>query len=405
VQRSSESLVRNVDGLIFGRHRARAVIDLPSSLTSPRGGKELAATLAAITNRDVDALYVHLAEGQRTNSRSVKELDHLKSLTALTPATVIIHGTALTRTQLGEAADAGAKLVWSPQSNLRLYKETTRIADALDVGLPIALGADWLPTGSTSLLAEMKVARQESANQGRAIEAQDLVAMVTSGAAAIAGLADTLGALEAGAVADLVVFNRTDDDAYESVCQATPNDVQLVLIDGQLCYGRSDWVEKLAHNPTDPTLEPVLAWGRPMLLNTSLRSDPTTPEAANLNQLRSALTAAYPPWVPSGHECRTCATQRVSPAFSKHRIERPIHRGASNGGRQASLVWPEQVDFAASRFALPVNHQPARSTCLWQDQRAADPVLEAATTNASWCDAVPRARPANALGRRCRDGR
>ena len=104
--------------------------------------------------------------GQRDNQRSIDEFAHLVSLHALTDATVMIHGTALTREEFASAAEAGAKLVWSPQSNLRLYGQTTRVADALDVGLPVALGADWLPSGSTSLLAEMKVARQELINQG-----------------------------------------------------------------------------------------------------------------------------------------------------------------------------------------------------------------------------------------------
>ena len=103
--------------------------------------------LDAIGTGEVTAYYLHLAEGMRDNERSQKEFDLLVELGALTAATVIIHGTALTRDQLGQAKDAGARLVWSPQSNLRLYGETTRAADALDVGLPVALGADWLPSG------------------------------------------------------------------------------------------------------------------------------------------------------------------------------------------------------------------------------------------------------------------
>ena len=30
----------------------------------------------------------------------------------------------------------------------------------MDLGIPIGLGADWLPSGSPSLLAEIKVARR-----------------------------------------------------------------------------------------------------------------------------------------------------------------------------------------------------------------------------------------------------
>jgi len=48
-------------------------------------------------------------------------------------------------------ADAGCRLVWSPQSNLRLYGDTTLAAEAIRAGMPVALGADWLPSGATSL--------------------------------------------------------------------------------------------------------------------------------------------------------------------------------------------------------------------------------------------------------------
>jgi cytosine/adenosine deaminase-related metal-dependent hydrolase len=252
--------------------------------------------LEAIANHEVDAHYLHLAEGKRDNERSQREFGLLAdTLKGLTAATVIIHGTALTKDQLGQAADAGARLVWSPQSNLRLYDETTRAGDALDVGLPVALGADWLPSGSMSLLAEMKVARQQLVEQGHPVSAKDLVAMVTSGAAEVAALGGKLGTLEAGRVADLVVLARQDDDVHESVCDSTPADVELVMIGGDVAYGRRDWVTALAADPNDPHLEPVLAWGRSMLLDTSFEVNPTGDPTPRLSQIRSALTAVYPP--------------------------------------------------------------------------------------------------------------
>ena len=291
-QRKAESLVRNVDGPIFGEHRARSVIDLPSK--SSRGAEDLRTILAGVAEGEVAALYIHLAEGRRDNERSVKEFDRLVELDGLTEATVIIHGTAMTREQLGAAAEAGAKLVWSPQSNLRLYGETTRIADALDVGLPVGLGADWLPSGSTSLLAEMKVARQELVNQGHPVEARELVEMVTSGAARIAALDDHLGTLERGRPADLVVLARNHPDPYESVCESIPNDVELVLIGGDIVYGRDDWVRTLAPTVVDDRLEPVLAWGRRMLLDTSFEQHPDEDPTPRLQELRDHLVQVYP---------------------------------------------------------------------------------------------------------------
>ncbi|WP_328350076.1 amidohydrolase family protein [Mycobacterium sp. NBC_00419] len=294
-QGSYESMVRNVDGVVFGEHKARAVIDLPSSLDSPRGGSAFKNVLDEIEAGQVTAFYVHLAEGKRDNERSQKEFDHLVQMGGLTAATIIIHGTALTRDQFQQAKDAGAKLVWSPQSNLRLYEETTRVADALDVGLPVALGADWLPSGSQSLLAEMKVAREELENQQHPIAAKDLVAMVTSGAADIAGLGGSLGRLEVGRPADLVVMASQDDDAYESICQSTPAAVELVMIGGDVVYGQDTSVTELVGDDAANRYEKTRAWGRKMLLDTSYTVRPADKAAPTLLAIRQSLTSVYRP--------------------------------------------------------------------------------------------------------------
>ncbi|OBH84234.1 hypothetical protein A5680_10195 [Mycobacterium sp. E2989] len=293
-QGSEESMVRNVDGTIFGEHRARAVIDLPSSLDSPRGGPAFKKILESIDAGEVNALYVHLAEGRADNQRSQDEFDHLVKLGGLTAATIIIHGTALSREQFEQAHAVGARLVWSPQSNLRLYDQTTHVADALDIGMPVALGADWLPSGSQSLLAEMKVAREELKNQNHPMTAKELVTMVTSGAAGVAGLGDKLGRLEVGRAADLVVMARQDHDPYESICQSTPAEVELVMIGGDVVYGQVGFVTVLFGH-VDQEYESVRAWGRQMLLDTRYAIRPGKDRAPKLSAIRQALTNVYRP--------------------------------------------------------------------------------------------------------------
>ena len=103
-----------MDRRIFGAHRARSIIDLDR--TPPADRVRLRAQIDA---GEVDAVYVHLAEG--VDARSHDEFAELKQANLLTAATIIIHGTALTPADLDDVAAAGAKLVWSPQSNLRLY--------------------------------------------------------------------------------------------------------------------------------------------------------------------------------------------------------------------------------------------------------------------------------------------
>ena len=205
----------------------------------------------------------------------------------------MIHGSALSEADLHTLADAGCRLVWSPQSNLRLYGSTTLAGAARAAGMPVALGADWLPSGSTSLLAEMKVARRQLALEGHPIAAADLVAMVTSVAASMAGLSDHLGSLAEGRPADVLVLERHHSDPYESVCLADPSWVELVSIGGDITYAREDWFGQLSGNATSPTIESLIAWGKPMRLDNGFQSSASSPTPP-LSTIRGLLTQTYP---------------------------------------------------------------------------------------------------------------
>ena len=282
---TEEALVRNVDKRIFGSQIGRSMVDLDE--------RSLGGILEQIEAGAVKAFYVHVAEGRKDNEASHNEFAKLVELGALTEATVLIHATALDRDELELVKEAGAKLVWSPQSNLRLYGETTSIADAMDLEIPVALGADWLPSGSRSLLDEMRVARHEAASQGAAITDRELVRMVTRGAASIAGLASDLGLLAQGRPADILVLERHGEDPWESVLAADPSSVELVTIAGDLAYGRPEWIERLAAPEQVAQAERVIAWGKPMLLDTSYAVVPHDPPL-RLAVLRDQLIAGFP---------------------------------------------------------------------------------------------------------------
>ena len=118
-----------------------------------------------------------------------------------------------------------------------------------------------------------------------------LVRAVTADAAAIAGLGDRLGAIAPGRPADLTVLERTFDDPWRSVVEAEPAAVGLVTIDGFLAYGRTEWMQQLAPGPE---MEPVLAWGRPMTLDTSFAAAASGQAPVRLRDLRKKLIARYP---------------------------------------------------------------------------------------------------------------
>jgi 5-methylthioadenosine/S-adenosylhomocysteine deaminase len=284
-----QPLVRNVDLPIFGSHRARSTIFFSGLNTTQRQKLRQEIDTGAVT-----AWYVHLAEG--VDRSSWEEFEELERSGLLTPATVIIHGTALSRPQLRRVKEAGAKLVWSPQSNLRLYGRTTQAAAAMQLGIPIGLGADWQPSGSQSLLAELKVARRALAAQGLKVPAKTLVTMITRGAAEIAGLNGQLGELAKGRTADIIVLERKHTDAYVSILMADPSSVELVMIGGDIVYGRHDWVTELANPAALARTERLVAWGKRMIIDTgyTAESPEANTEPLSLAAVRALLINAYP---------------------------------------------------------------------------------------------------------------
>lgn len=197
--------------------------------------------------------FYHLAEG--TAELALRTYTDLRDNGLLQPPLVGIHGLGLGPADFRALHDAGAKLVWSPFSNLLLYGQTVRVQALLASGVAFAIGSDWSPSGSKNLLEELKVARHVLRDQGAQLGAERLVRAVTSDAAAILGWSDNLGRLREGALADLLVIAGADGDPYERLIDATERDVRLVAVHGVPRYGARAMMEELHADPGLP-LEP-----------------------------------------------------------------------------------------------------------------------------------------------------
>ncbi len=165
----------------------------------------------------------------------------------LTMKTSMIHAIALLAGDYQQMQRAGTGMVWSPRSNVSLYGDTARVTAAARLGVNIALGTDWLPSGSMNLQRELACA--DSFNKtylGGFFTDQALWAMVTSNAAAVAGMAAKLGTLAPGHVADVTIVAGNGKASFRSVIEAEPQDVALVLRGGVALYGEDASVAALA---------------------------------------------------------------------------------------------------------------------------------------------------------------
>ena len=135
----------------------------------------------------VDAWLVHLGEG--TAEDAPLEFGVLKNVCLLRSETVIIHGTALTPTELDELAAAGGKLIIAPTSNYLYYGATADVVGAVQRGIPVSLSTDWSPAGDKNLLASLKsLALINDTVWSDALTDRQMVEMVTTSPAKVAQL-------------------------------------------------------------------------------------------------------------------------------------------------------------------------------------------------------------------------
>jgi cytosine/adenosine deaminase-related metal-dependent hydrolase len=161
--------------------------------------------------------------------------------------TAMIHAIGLTPADYGAMGAAGTGLIWSPRSNLTLYGETARVTTAARLGVEIALGTDWMPTGSMSLLRELACADSFNATYLDHYFTDDqLWKMVTVTAAKLTATDDLIGLLAPGKVADISIFASHGKPAFRSVIEAKPEDVALVMRGGTVLYGDDAVVGALA---------------------------------------------------------------------------------------------------------------------------------------------------------------
>ncbi len=191
--------------------------------------------LAAISGSSV--MLLHLSEGRDQRARNHFLALEKDGKWALTDKLVGIHCAALVREDFDVMRDHGSSMVWSPFSNYLLYGETADIKAALKSGLDISLGSDWSPSGSKSLLGELKVARVILDQLQVSASDRDLVSMVTRSPARMVKWDKLVGSLEPNKRADVLVLNKKTDEPYKTLILAHEEDISLVVIDGVPRYG------------------------------------------------------------------------------------------------------------------------------------------------------------------------
>src|SRR5262249_19227655 len=120
-------------------------------------------------------------------------------------------------------------------------------------GVNIALGTDWIISGSMNLLRELACADSFNTTYLHGFFTdQQLWQMVTSNAAAAVHMDDLIGTLATGHLGDVAVFaGNGASNPFRSVIEAEPKDVALVMRSGVPLYGDANVIAGLASSCED----------------------------------------------------------------------------------------------------------------------------------------------------------
>jgi large repetitive protein len=209
----------------------------------------------------------------------------------LTNRTGIVHGIGVKAADVALMSSKQSSLVWSPRSNVSLYGDTASVPLYQRLGVNIALGTDWVISGSMNVVRELQCA--DSLNKTRfnnAFSDEQLWRMVTSNAADATQTQAKLGRLDVGKVGDLALYRRQGAHTHRSVIDSKPEDVVLVLRGGKALFGDAAIVQALTMNCE--TLD-VCGATKAACTQGELRGA-TTGTTVTLAELRTQNAATYP---------------------------------------------------------------------------------------------------------------
>ncbi|MBL6449803.1 amidohydrolase family protein [Fulvivirga sp. 29W222] len=175
---------------------------------------------------------IHIGEG--TSDRAKYEIDNFIRWNLLKRDAIAVHGIVMTK----EQANFFKALVWCPVSNFFLYNHTAPIQN-LKSHTEILFGTDSCVSASANLWEHLRVARKLDM-----LSDQELFNSLTSTPARIFNV-NKLSVQSKGQMVDMVIAKKKYADSWESFYSLDPEDIMLIVKNGNIIYFDSTLQHKL----------------------------------------------------------------------------------------------------------------------------------------------------------------
>ncbi|MFG2874715.1 amidohydrolase family protein [Streptomyces sp. NPDC048337] len=181
---------------------------------------------------------------ERSEQRADDPIGVLTDIGALGPRLLMNHAIHLTDAEIGALAAHDVRVSHCPLSNMRLASGIMRLPDLARHGVKVGLGQDGGTNDSSDFFALMKTAiglqRARSLDASVFPQVHDVLRIATLGGAEAIGMADKVGSLTPGKLADVIVvdpaalnFAPRFDWVGQLVFNARPENVHAVFVNGR----------------------------------------------------------------------------------------------------------------------------------------------------------------------------
>ncbi len=240
---ASERLADRWDGADDGR--LRFIVTPRFALSCSRELLEAAGRFAQQRGLWVQT---HVAENEREGEATLlahpfaRDYLGVYEATGLIGArTILAHAVHLSTSEWDRVAEHGARIAHCPDSNFFLGSGRMKVAEARRRGVPVALGSDVGAGRSLSIRRAVLHAYDNALCVDAPIAPDDLLKMATLGGAQALGLAEVVGAIEAGKEADLVALRvpehaRTQAEVVAAIAFSDDVAVEATWVRGRAVF-------------------------------------------------------------------------------------------------------------------------------------------------------------------------
>ncbi len=231
-----------------GRHPRISLMVAPHSPYST--STEHLSRARELSERYGIGINIHISE-TLDEQRTIQErygktpIEYLYDLGLLTPQTLAVHSVHVNDADLEIMRRCGVSVVHNPQSNMKISSGIAPVAKMLDAGINVAIGTDGpCSNNDLDMWDEMRSAsflQKVSTGNPCVLPAYEVLKMATVYGARAIGMADQIGSLREGMLADVILLDLNKphlSPQYDVVANliycAKSSDVDTVIVHGDI---------------------------------------------------------------------------------------------------------------------------------------------------------------------------